>query len=131
MKMRMIAVALILAMSAWLPTVAQQSAPAPSSSTEGTAQSDSGKPEKTAACCRAHMKDQAATAKCCEGKDMSCCKKNAECGKCCTGENSQCAKDGKGCCGKDAKSCCGKNATACNTKNGKHCCGGHGCAHNS
>ncbi|HTZ34334.1 MAG TPA: hypothetical protein VMH31_17860 [Methylomirabilota bacterium] len=132
MKLRMIAVVLILALSAWLPAIAQQTGGAPA-----TAPADS----KACACCEhqdhqggaskscCHGKDGAAD--CCKGKDgtaMACCKDHDKGDQsamnCCKGKDGKmCAKDGKGCCnGKNGKSCCGKDAAACNSKDGKPCC---------
>ena len=148
MKLRLIAIVLILALAAWLPAVAQQSTGAqttPSTDTKGSAcacchhkdhAGDSGK-----SCC--HGKD--GSANCCQskdGKEMACCKEHSKGDQsamnCCEGkEGKMCAKNGKGCCsGKDGKSCCGKDAVACNTKDGKNCChdmNGHcrGCASTS
>jgi hypothetical protein len=117
MKLRMIAIVLILALAAWLPAVAQQgkgSQTAPSTDTAGSA----------CDCCdhKNHASDSGKS--CCQGKDgkaMACCREHAKSDQsamnCCEG------KDGKGCCsGKDGKPCCGKDALACSTKDGKNCC---------
>ena len=139
MKLRMIAIALLLALAAWLPAMARQAGAVPQAQAP-VAQDDSAKSSDKSPCaCCAQRKDQKDTstskATCCDGKDMACCKKDskdtASAMKCCAGKDmKQCAaKDGKGCCGKDAKGCCGKNAMACNSKNGKHCCAGHSCMH--
>jgi hypothetical protein len=140
MKIRIIAVLLTLALAAWLPITAQQTAaPQPSAQQAPATPSDTG---KTACTCCDHKQDQSSdTAKaknCCAGKDMDCCKKDGKDSQsamnCCAGKDGkQCAKkDGKACCGKDGKACCGKDAMACNSKDGKNCCAGtghQGCCH--
>lgn len=127
MKGRMIAVALTLALLAWLPATAQQAA-APQPSPQSQAQPAQGDSSKTCDCC-AKMKDSSASKQaCCKGKDMACCKKDStdkQVGaNCCSG------KDGKQCAMKTGKGtgCCGKEVMACNSKEGKHCCGAHMCA---
>lgn len=131
MKIRTIAVMLILALAAWLPLMAQQ--PAAPQTNAPQAQ------DKNACTGCEHMKDGKDASKgmaCCQGKDSSCCKKDGKDSQsamnCCAGKDgAQCAKDGKGCCGKDAKQGCCHNAMASDAKNGKQCCAGHGCcAHN-
>jgi hypothetical protein len=158
MKIRSVAVLLILSLAAWLPTVAQQSsAPQPAAPT-----ADSAKPsDKTAcSCCQhsegntpasksamscCHDKDAKAaqSSSCCEandGKQMACCKKDAQ-GKsaeCCAGKDAQmCAKNAKNgdkpCCDQTTcKSCCEK-ASASNTAaaSSKTCCAAanHNCCH--
>ena len=123
MKLRILAVLLIVALAAWLPLAAQQSA---------TPQ-DSGKPTAKAACrccCDKSQQDKDKTAStpghsamgCCQSKDakdMACCGKDNKDAKasmdCCKGKDAKmCAKDGKFCCGKDA--------VACNSKDAKNCC---------
>jgi len=146
MKTRILAVALILALAAWLPAVAQQTG------TQAAPAADPNAKQATCACCdhsAHHGKDGKS---CCQGKDgqpccdsksgkeMACCQGHAKgeqsAANCCQGKDGKmCAKDGKDCCaGKDGKSCCGKDAVACNMKDGKDCCGGTdghcaGCAH--
>jgi hypothetical protein len=142
MKLRILAVLLIVTLAAWLPLAARQSAP--TSQAPATPQ-DSGKsPAKPACCCCDHKaqqdKGKAAGAPdhsamtCCQGKDakaMACCGKDSKDAKasmdCCKDKDAKmCAKDGKSCCGsgdaKDGKSCCGKDALACNSKDAKDCC---------
>jgi hypothetical protein len=139
MKLRILAVLLVVTLAAWLPLAAQQAAP--TSQAPATPQ-DSGKTAvKPACCCCDHntqqdkgkadsTPDHSAMA-CCQGKDakdMACCGKDAKASMdCCKGKDAKmCAKDGKSCCGsgdaKDGKSCCGKNAVACNSKDAKNCC---------
>jgi hypothetical protein len=120
MKLRLIAVLLMLSLAAWLPTVAQQS-PAPQPAAPAT---DSAKPSDKAACsCCQHSDAHAQankSAECCAGKDAQMCAKNAKNGD-------------KPCCDKTTcKSCCEK-ASASNTAaaNSNSCCAAanHNCCH--
>jgi hypothetical protein len=151
MKVRIPAVLLLIALVAWMPAVAQQSA-APQQSTpnvpaaqvpQDAAKSccgscEMGKPgEKASAdhhsaeCCDA--KD-AKSMSCCQskdGKEAACCSKDSKSmQECCKAKDAKlcAAKSGKDCCGKshtkDGKSCWGKDAMACNTKDGQRCCAG-------
>jgi hypothetical protein len=140
MKTRMIAILMILAVAAWIPTTAQQNtAPQPAAQQvqAPSAPADSGKNagKNGCACCQ-EKKDQnkgseaAKSMSCCEGKEMTCCKKDSNdkqtAMNCCAG------KDGKQCAKKDGKGCCGKDAMACNSKDGRDCCAGHAmCSHGS
>ena len=128
MKTRTIAVMWILALAAWLPLAAQQTATPATNAPQGQDQNP-------CACCD-HRKDQDKDASkdmtCCRGKDSCCSKKDAKTSQaamnCCAGKDgAQCAKDGKDCCGKGAKQGCCHNAMASNAKDAKHCCAGHGC----
>jgi hypothetical protein len=140
MKLRILAVLLIVTLSAWLPLAAQQSAPA---SQAPAASQDTGKTAvEHACCCCDHKaqtdKDKPASAghsdmACCQGKDakdMPCCGKGSKDAKatmdCCKGKDAKmCAKDGKSCCGSgDAKCCGGKDAKNC-CASASDCCGGH------
>jgi len=144
MKIRMIAVVLILAVAAWLPATAQQSATPP-------AQAESAKPAAKSACaCCEHAKDQgkeatgdhasmaccpgkegeaAKSASCCDGKEMACCKKEGKDNQ--TAMNCCGSKVGKMCASKNMKECCGRDAMAGKGKDGKNCCAGpgHACSH--
>jgi hypothetical protein len=137
MKLRMIAVVLMLTLGAWLPSVAQQttgSQTTPPADSKAAAcfccdhQGHQGDAAKS--CC--HGKDGAAN--CCQGKDgkeMACCKDHGKGDQ--TGMNCCKGKDGK-MCAKNGKDCCDNHAVACNTKDGKPCCRGAegsctGCAH--
>ena len=152
MKMRIIAVFLILFVAAWLPMVGQQPSTTP-------AVTDASKAEKpSCACCEHHdakaqdgKAGQAAgdcchgkdgkTMSCCEGKDakdMDCCKKHANdkyaAENCCSGKDGKmCAakKGDKGCCDDvNCKSCCQKSTTAANSADPGNCCPGkHSCCH--
>ncbi len=136
MKTRTIAFVMLLALAAWLPTAAQQNG-APSAATpqtQGQAGAAKTADKSACACCeqkKAQGKGETAKSmSCCEGKDMTCCKKdnkdNQTAMNCCAG------KDGKQCATKDGKGCCGKDAMACNTKDGKQCCAGHSaCSHHN
>jgi hypothetical protein len=136
MKIRMIAVLMILALAAWLPAMAQQVAapPAPSEQAQAPASLlDSAKRAATSACAICDKtNDQGKDAKaasCCAGKEMACCKKDSKNAQsamnCCSGN------DGKQCAKNDGKGCCGKDAVACNRANGKNCCAGQSCSQNS
>jgi hypothetical protein len=128
MKLRLIAVFLILFMAAWLPIMAQQS-PAPQTTAQPAP--PSAKPDQAAASC-CHGKDGSARSlPCCEGqaKDMPCGHRDAQdqqtTSTCCD------TKDGKTCCTKDATpsaaNCCkGKDAKLC-AKNRRDCCDGPQC----
>jgi len=142
MKLRILAVLLIVTLAAWLPLAAQQSAP---TSQAPATSSDAGKTTaKPAGCCCEHeaQKDKGkaggavnhSAMTCCHGKDakdMACCGKDNKDNKdakasmdCCQGKDAKmCAKDGKSCYGSDkGKSCCGKDAVAGNSNDAKHCC---------
>ena len=133
MKIRMIAVLMILALAAWLPAMAQQAASPNQQAQTSAPRVDSAKPVAASACaCCDKMNDQGKDAKaasCCAGEEMACCKKDSKAAQsamnCCAG------KDGKQCAKKDGKGCCGKDAVACNSANGKHCCAGQDCSHSS
>jgi hypothetical protein len=130
MKVRLVAILLILFVAAWLPIAAQQS-PAPQSAPQSAPQ------QAEPSCC--HGQDaNSAHSNCCEGKgakDMACCKKDAQ-GKpaadCCKGQDTQmCAKNEKGCCKQaDGKSRCEKT-TANKADSAAKCCAvaNHPCCH--
>jgi hypothetical protein len=133
MKTRIIGIVMTLALSAWLPTTAQQN-PAPQAQAQGTS-ADSTKDADKCACCehKAEQSKESVSSKamaCCEGKEMACCKKDGKDKKqavmdCCSGKGT------KQCSTKQGKDCCGKDAMACNSrKDGESCCAGHTmCSH--
>ena len=154
MKVRMSAVVLILAITVWLPAMAQQSAAEQPSSQQATtpaAPTNDGKAAGTSECaCCGQMKDQgkeatgdpaskaccpakegttAKSATRCEDKDMARCKQDRKENK--TAKNCCSGKDGKICARKEGKECCGKEALACNSKDRMNCCAGHAqnCSH--
>jgi hypothetical protein len=133
MKVRIPAVISILALAAWLPIQAQQTATpgAPATQTQTSAAPDGkSKDAATHSCC--HPKEaagQEATAAKPDRSAMECCHgKGADAAKaaCCAGKD---AKDMAACCGqkdpggKTATNCCeGKKDTMCAAKDGKPCC---------
>jgi hypothetical protein len=133
MRLRLIAVSLILVVSAWLPIIAQQSSTSQPSAKpdqpaatcchgkDGNPQSMprcEGKDAKDMACCKKDARDKQATATCCDAKQSAA--------KCCKGKDAKlCTKNGKDCCaGPDRQSCCDKNAapTSAANLNAKTCC---------
>lgn len=124
MKLRILALTLVLSLVAW----AQTSPPSPSAPNSTPAPEAKG-------CCH-HMADQKDGKGCChhdaaEGKDaMACCGKDKcdmKAGKsCCEGKDMKsCMKQGKdGCCA-EGKGCCGGSAD----KTAAGCCGGNKCEH--
>lgn len=149
MKLRLVAVSLILFVAAWLPIIAQQSsAPQPDQPAatcchgkDGSAHSMpccEGKDAKDMPCCHKDAQDKQSAATCCDPKDgKGCCNKNAKqsAQNCCKGKDAKmCSKNGKDCCASpDCKSCCDKNTAASNTTNpnATTCCAGtnHACCH--
>lgn len=125
MKLRMLALTLVLSLVAW----AQTTSPAPSTPNSTPAPEAKG-------CCH-HMADQKDGKGCChhaaaEGKDATACCGKGKCdmkdGKsCCEGKDmTACMKEGKkdGCCA-GGKGCCGGSAE----KTAANCCGGNKCEH--
>jgi hypothetical protein len=152
MRLRLIAVSLILVVSAWLPIIAQQSSTSQPSAKpdqpaatcchgkDGNPQSMprcEGKDAKDMACCKKDARDKQATATCCDAKDGKsyCRDAKQSAAKCCKGKDAKlCTKNGKDCCaGPDRQSCCDKNAapTSAANLNAKTCCAAedHSCCH--
>lgn len=126
MKLRWIAVFLILLVAAWLPMVAHLSATPPPMTQPDQA---------AAACCRGKNGSAMPCSPSKDAKDMPCCYKDAQdqqAAPTCCG-----LKAGKDCCTKNAHSASancykGKDAKLCAKKNGKDCCNavdGRDCCH--
>lgn len=138
MKLRIISIGLILALTPGPPVLAQQNTPTSSSAPQAQAPpaaTDSGKTvgKPACGCCgqnenRGKDTKSAKTLSCCENKQMGCSRKEAQNGReslaCCSG------KEGKQCGKKEDKGCCGKQSMAGNSKDGKNCSAGHAtCTH--
>ena len=127
MKIKLLAIVLVLTLTSWAQTATQDKPAAPGATPAAQAQSEVTKTdcpccqnmkEKGAECCAGNQccQPQAGKNACCGGKNAMCSRKNASSnGTCC--DKMKCATAaGKGCCeqksGQTAMKCCSGNSCA-------------------